>query len=165
MGFLGHFDKCHECKEIPSMRIWDLMTKMIRKNPDARVGDLLWNFGGYVCPICGFVDPKASSVNCHIRTKHKRQDTEAEHCEILPQVRPGEGEGEDRGETGEGTNHMDEGKCRRVRQTVESRTRAEVGKRSPRETHLTKEAKYIRKEGSFPKFIKDHICPLWNHFK
>jgi hypothetical protein len=34
------------------------------------------------------------------------------------------------------------------------------------EKHISRnEAKFIRKDGSFPKFIRDNILPLWEHFK
>jgi hypothetical protein len=92
---LGHFDKCHECKQIPSMGIWDLIVKLIWKNPDARVMDLLGFFLGYACPLSGFVEVKASSVNDHIRSKHIGRNVEAEQCQVLPQVRLGEGESDD----------------------------------------------------------------------
>jgi hypothetical protein len=113
-------------------------------------------------------------VNEHIRWKHKRFDVQAEQCQICPQVRPGAREGEDlnlKRMTAEATAKFQE--CGTwTKEQVETygrqwkRELAQEWARDVKEKHISRsEAKYIRKDGSFLKFIKEIISPVWDQFK
>jgi hypothetical protein len=112
----------------------------------------------------------------HIPAKHGAYtDASPMEVDIEPAVRPGYGEGEDpslekdvnfapekiQPKDGKWTIPEAEEWGRRVHQEI-----IEQWKRGVQERQISRtEAKFIRKEGSFPFFIKENILPLWDAWK
>jgi hypothetical protein len=157
------------------MGIWALIIEHLSQNPNTTVGQLLSQKSGFACSKCGFFSPSRKSVEEHCGAKHKAREAEAIECQSTPAIRPGEGEGEDpdlRLELDKIT------QMAQPRHGTWEKEEAEVTGRQwfkmimpqwqqgVQENQISRaEARFIRKDGSFPIFIKESILPMWKAWK
>jgi hypothetical protein len=121
---------------------------------------------------CGFFATKEETVKIHMLSQ-LRGRYEIEKCILTTTYRAGEGDDENPLAAMQ-TNHMVE-EIRDIKWTHE---RAESEGRHWHQSFMEEfekgviekqvsrgDAKFIRKEGSFPKFIPEEMLPIWKYFK
>jgi hypothetical protein len=175
--FRKHIEKCHESKTVPSMGIWALIAQLIKRDQDVKVCDLFGKTGGWICSQCGHFGPPPRSIMDHVSAKHRpEQDAQGLDCDIEPAVRQGFGEGEDPNLSGILQEAIDKAKAPRgdhwTKEDAEAYGREwhrrimEQWHQGVQEKQISRaEAKFIRKEGAFPIFIKEHHLPMRKQWK
>jgi hypothetical protein len=173
--FIRHFEKEHQSKSIPSMGIWGAIIERIRQEPDISVGQFLSEKSGYVCSKCGHFNVSQRAVEDQPGMKHRAGEADVWPCHAQPAIRQGEGEGDDptlqqkvdllveqaKPKGGKWTSDQAEETGKQWYQMIMQQWHQGVQKKQ-----ISREgAKRIRKEGSFPIFIKESILPLWKAWK
>jgi hypothetical protein len=160
------------------MGIWDVICEHIRHNQDATVADVLGQKNGSMRNRCGHYSPIPRGILDHIMQKHPQDNTvEGWMCKLQAAVRDGEGEGDDPSlqmqvveiirkaqeprKGGKWTKDEFEESGRRWHREIMVQWNQGV-----QEKQISRaEAKFIRKEGSFPIFIKEQTLPMWDAWK
>jgi hypothetical protein len=173
--FLRHFEKDHQSKSVPSMGIWAAMTERIRQQQDVSVDQFLGEKSGYICSNCGHFGVSQRALEDHVGMKHRAGEADVWPCHAQPAIRPGEGEGDDpslkqkvdalveqtKPKHGEWSKEEAEETGRRWHRMIMEQWHQGVQEKQTSRA----EAKWIRKDGSFPMFIKESILPTWKAWK
>lgn len=162
-----HYGKAHENIGTPAMGIWSTFVDILERNPEATVGDFLGKTSGFMC-LCDFFSTKEDAVRSHMES-HPRGRYQIEKCVLTPVYRTGEGDDENPMAAIRANHLVDE-----IKETEWTHEKAEMqGRQWHRdlmeefekgvvEKHILRgEAKFIRREGSFPKVhLRKHSTTL-----
>jgi alkylated DNA nucleotide flippase Atl1 len=160
-----------------SMGIWDIICEHIRHNQDASVSDFMGQKKGSMCSKCGHYSATPTGILDHMKQKHPHEDGQGWMCKLQPAIRDGEGKGDyptlqqqvdeiikkakEARNGGKWTKQEIEETERRWHRNIMAQWQQGVQKKQISRT----EASNVRKEGSFPIFIKEQILPIWDAWK